>query len=174
MLTVLRFFLIPIYIVIFVKGHLIPAFLIVIAAGVTDILDGYIARRTGQITTVGIMLDPLADKLMIFTVMLSLLLTGYVSWAAAAAMFFRDLGMIAGGLLAHFRGKRTVPSNWMGKLTTVMLFASFMFIFFHASFAASFLWFVITFSYITSFIYLAQYRKLNKTSPVITGEQKEA
>ncbi|MHA6481332.1 CDP-alcohol phosphatidyltransferase family protein [Paenibacillus sp. strain BS8-2] len=160
-LTSLRFVLIPVYIGIFVSGHMIPAFLVVVAAGVTDVLDGHIARRYGQVTPTGEMLDPLADKLMLFTVIVSLLVSGHISWWAAGAMFLRDIGMIVGGLVAHFRKKRNVPANWMGKLTTVMFYAAIMFIFFEAPFADEYLWVVITFSFITTFVYMASYRSLN-------------
>ncbi|MGO4547506.1 CDP-alcohol phosphatidyltransferase family protein [Paenibacillus sp. 2TAB23] len=162
LLTSLRFVLIPVYIAVFIKGHMIPAFLIMVAAGVTDILDGYIARRSGQVTMVGIMLDPLADKLMLITVIVSLLISGHISWAAAAAMFLRDLGMIAGGMFFHFRGKKTVPANWMGKLTTVLFYAAIMLIFFEAPHAHSYLWAVIAFSFVTSIVYIAMFKSLNK------------
>lgn len=164
LLTSLRFVLIPIYIGVFTSGHMIPAFLIVAAAGITDVLDGYIARRSGQITQIGIMLDPLADKLMLITVIISLVLTGHISWYAAGAMFVRDLGMIGAGLRAHFRGKKTVPANWMGKLTTILLYTAIMFIFFEASFAQAFLWVVIVFSFITMFVYMIMYKTLNRVS----------
>ncbi|GKU76917.1 CDP-diacylglycerol--glycerol-3-phosphate 3-phosphatidyltransferase [Paenibacillus sp. L3-i20] len=164
LLTILRFILIPVYVGIFVSGHMIPAFLIVVAAGVTDILDGYIARRYGQVTTVGEMLDPLADKLMLITIILSLLLSGHISWWAAGAMFLRDLGMITGGLLTHFRKKKNVPANWMGKLTTVMFYVAIMFIFFEASFAHLYLWVVIAFSFLTTFVYMISYKSLNAES----------
>jgi len=163
-LTSMRFVLIPIYIGVFISGHMIPAFLIVAAAGITDVLDGYIARRSGQITQIGIMLDPLADKLMLITVIISLVLTGHISWYAAGAMFLRDLSMIAAGLRAHFRGKKTVPANWMGKLTTVLLYLAIMFIFFEASFAQTFLWVVIAFSFITMFVYMIMYKTLNRVA----------
>ncbi|MEF2244041.1 MULTISPECIES: CDP-alcohol phosphatidyltransferase family protein [unclassified Paenibacillus] len=163
-LTSLRFVLIPIYIGVFMSGHMIPAFLIVAAAGITDVLDGYIARRSGQITQIGIMLDPLADKLMLITVIISLVLTGHISWYAAGAMFLRDLSMIGAGLRAHFRGKKTVPANWMGKLTTVLLYIAIMFIFFEASFAQTFLWIVIAFSFITMFVYMIMYKTLNRVA----------
>lgn len=143
---------------------MIPAFLIVAAAGITDVLDGYIARRSGQITQIGIMLDPLADKLMLITVIISLVLTGHISWYAAGAMFLRDLSMIGAGLRAHFRGKKTVPANWMGKLTTVLLYIAIMFIFFEASFAQTFLWIVIAFSFITMFVYMIMYKTLNRVA----------
>ncbi|KRE48607.1 CDP-alcohol phosphatidyltransferase family protein [Paenibacillus sp. Soil522] len=162
LLTSLRFVLIPVYIVVFAKGHMIPAFLIMVAAGITDVLDGYIARRSGQVTMVGIMLDPLADKLMLITVIVSLLISGHISGAAAAAMFIRDLGMIAGGLYFHFRGKKTVPANWMGKLTTVLFYAAIMLIFFEAPNAHTYLWAVIGFSFITSIMYIVMFKALNK------------
>ncbi|MDQ6420924.1 CDP-alcohol phosphatidyltransferase family protein [Paenibacillus sp. LHD-117] len=165
LLTSLRFVLIPVYIGIFASGHMIPAFLVVVAAGVTDVLDGHIARRYGQITPAGEMLDPLADKLMLITVIVSLLVSGYISWWAAGAMFLRDLGMIAGGLVAHFRKKKNVPANWMGKLTTAMFYAAIMFIFFEAPFADTYLWIVIAFSFLTSFVYMASYRTLNTPQP---------
>lgn len=164
LLTTMRFLLIPVYIGIFASGHMIPAFLIVVAAGVTDVLDGFIARRFGQVTAMGEMLDPLADKLMLITVILSLMLAGHISWWAAGAMFFRDLSMIAAGLFTHFRGKKTLPANWMGKLTTVMFYAAIMFIFFEASFAHTYLWIVIAFSFLTSFVYLATYKTLNNSA----------
>ncbi|WP_336787393.1 CDP-alcohol phosphatidyltransferase family protein [Paenibacillus sp. MMO-177] len=161
-LTSLRFAMIPVYVAIFAQGHMIYAFLVVVAAGLTDILDGYIARRTGQVTTVGQMLDPLADKLMFISVILSLLLAGHISWAAAAAIFLRDLGMIAGGMVFHFKGKKTVPANWMGKLTTVLFYIGIMFVFLEAPFAAIYLWAVIAFSFLTAIVYIILFQALNK------------
>lgn len=161
-LTMFRFLLIPVYVWIFALDYLIWAFLIVVLAGATDILDGYLARRRGQITQLGVMLDPLADKCLMITVIISLVLSGMISWAAAAAMFVRDAGMIAGTAFFHFRGKRTVPANGMGKLTTVLFYVAFLFIFFQAPFAMTFLWLVIAFSLITSIIYIFLFRNLNK------------
>ncbi|WP_168121461.1 CDP-alcohol phosphatidyltransferase family protein [Paenibacillus sp. HB172176] len=163
LLTSLRFVLIPVYIGIFATGRMIPAFFIVVAAGVTDVLDGYMARKLGQTTPVGAMLDPLADKLMIISVIVSLLAAGHISWWAAGALFLRDAAMIVGGLLTHFGGKKNVPANWIGKLTTVLMYAAIMFIFFEAPFARTYLWAVIAFSFVTSLVYLTAYQTLNKT-----------
>lgn len=163
MLTILRFVLIPVYIVVFAGGErMIPAFVVVVAAGVTDVLDGYIARKRGQITTVGAMLDPLADKLMLGTVILSLLLTDHIPLVAAILMFVRDLGMIAGSAVFHFSGRKTVPANWMGKLTTVLLYFAILFIFFEASFARTYLWCVVVFSFVTSIMYMIQIFAINR------------
>ena len=154
MLTISRFVLIPVYLVIFFNGHIQIAFLILLAAGLTDILDGYIARTRGLITPIGVMLDPLADKSMMIAVILSLLISGMIPWQAAAAMFIRDLGMIIGSAFFHFRGKLTVPANVMGKLTTVLYYFAILFIVFHLTFAMTYLWFVIGVSFLTSFIYI--------------------
>jgi cardiolipin synthase len=137
------------------------AFFILAGAGLTDILDGYIARTWGQITALGSMLDPLADKMMLIAVFISLLATGYIPWSAALAMLVRDLGMIVGSAIFHFRGKRTVPANWMGKLTTVLFYLAILLIFFELPFAVGSLWIAIAFSFLTSFIYIKQFISLN-------------
>jgi cardiolipin synthase len=138
------------------------AFLVVVLAGATDVLDGYLARKTGQITQAGVMLDPLADKCMMIAVILSLLITDRIPWPAAVIFFIRDVGMILGSAFFHFRGKRTVPANAMGKLTTVMFYVAFLFIFFELPFAIPYLWFVIGFSFITSISYIVMFKSLNR------------
>ncbi|MBM7566502.1 CDP-alcohol phosphatidyltransferase family protein [Paenibacillus sacheonensis] len=165
MLTMVRFALIPVYIAVFASdstNHMKWAFLIIVVAGLTDILDGYLARKYGQVTSVGSMLDPLADKTMMITVILSLLLTGHIPWSAGAAIFIRDAGMILGSAYFHFRGKKTVPANWMGKLTTMLYYLAIFFIFFEMPWARAYLWCVIGFSFVTSFIYIGLFMALNR------------
>ncbi|MNZ94793.1 hypothetical protein D3C78_1139090 [compost metagenome] len=111
------------------------------------------------------MLDPLADKLMLITVIVSLLVSGHISWAAAAAMFVRDLGMIAGGLYYHFRGKRTVPANWLGKLTTILFYVAIMLVFLRAAYAHIYLWAVIALSFAATIRYIILIRELNRPLP---------
>jgi Phosphatidylglycerophosphate synthase len=161
-LTICRFLLIPVYIVVFASGQIIWAFVVVLIAGVTDVLDGHIARRRGQVTPLGEMLDPLADKTMMIVVIISLVVKDYIPWYAAVPLFIRDAGMIIGGAFFHFRGKRTVPANAMGKLTTVLYYLAVLFIVFRFDFALMYLWFVIAFSFITTFVYIAKFNKLNR------------
>ncbi|MFD0617349.1 CDP-alcohol phosphatidyltransferase family protein [Paenibacillus sp. GCM10027629] len=172
LMTLARFMLIPIYILVFAYGSRYIAFLIILLAGLTDIVDGYIARRTNQITKVGVMLDPLADKSMMLAVMVSLLWSGDLSWSAAAAMAVRDLGMIVGSAFFHFRGLQTVPANWMGKLTTVLLYVAIMWIFFQFPYAEMLLWGVIIFSFVTSIMYIIQFRGLNQVEAPISSVNK--
>lgn len=161
-LTGLRFIMIPVYIAVFWNGDTKLAFLVLLAAGATDVLDGYIARSRGLVTELGSMLDPLADKLMLITVIISFLVTGMIPWLAAVAFFVRDAGMIAGSFYFHMKGMKTVPANAMGKITTVMLYVAILMIVFSIPLAIPYLWFVIVFSFVTSVLYIYKFRRLNE------------
>jgi cardiolipin synthase len=161
-LTLCRFLLIPVYLLVFDAGHLRTAFLVLLLAGFTDVLDGYIARRRKLVTQLGSMLDPLADKTMMIAVILSLVFSKMIPWEAAIAMFLRDAGMIIGSAFFHFRGKQTVPANVMGKLTTVLYYIAIMLVFFKFPYANICLWVVIVISFLTSIIYVYQFAGLNK------------
>lgn len=163
-LTLFRLALIPLYVRVFFSD--LPysnmwALVIVIVAGITDIIDGYIARRFRLTTELGAMLDPLADKLMMLTVFLSLFISGRISFWAGLAIVVRDLGMIIGSAIFHLRGKKTVPANMMGKATTVLHYIAFIFLMFEWPYGALLLWGVIVFSYVTSLTYIVQIRHLN-------------
>lgn len=161
LLTLFRFALIPVYIAVFVSGNLPLAFGVIVLAGATDILDGYWARSRGQVTELGKMLDPLADKTLMIVVIITLLLRDMIGPAAAAAIFLRDLSMIIGSAYFHFRGRRTVPANSLGKLTTVLYYLAILFIFFEVEYAQPMLWTAIIASFIASIIYIGQFRILN-------------
>ena len=75
-LTLLRMLLIPAFVVLVIEGELGWALVVFAAAGVTDALDGVIARRSGQKTTLGAWLDPMADKLMLVSAFVVLTLPG--------------------------------------------------------------------------------------------------
>ncbi|WP_284643175.1 CDP-alcohol phosphatidyltransferase family protein [Paenibacillus silviterrae] len=162
LLTLCRFMLIPVYLVVFEAGYVKTAFFVLLLAGLTDVLDGYIARSRKLVTQLGSMLDPLADKSMMITVILSLVFSQMISWQAAVAMFIRDAGMIAGSAFFHFRGKKTVPANALGKLTTVLYYVAILLIVFELPYAHVYLWFVIGVSFVASVIYILQFNLLNK------------
>jgi cardiolipin synthase len=167
LLTISRFFLIPVYIYIFLQGALGWAFAVVVLAGLTDILDGYLARSRGQITQLGVMLDPLADKSMMIVVILSLLYANLIPWYAAAVIFLRDLGMIMGSAFFHFRGKQTVPANMFGKVNTILYYSAVLFIILDLKFAMTYLWFVILFSVVTTLIYIYKFKALNQIESTV-------
>ncbi len=163
-LTLIRFLLIPLFILVYFSSHPYHnewAFVILLTAGLTDVVDGYLARRNNQVTQLGVMLDPLADKLMMLTVILSFLFSGRIDWWAAFIFFVRDAAMIISSAVFHFRGKKTVPANIFGKATTVMFYIAFLFVMFDLAYAGIILWSVILFSFVTSLIYLLKFRVMN-------------
>jgi CDP-diacylglycerol--glycerol-3-phosphate 3-phosphatidyltransferase len=73
-LTLVRIFAVPLLVALLMtKDHMLIAALIFLAASLTDLLDGYLARKRGQITTLGVLLDPVADKLLISSAFISLI-----------------------------------------------------------------------------------------------------
>jgi len=162
--TVFRFCLIPLYLYVFFTGHPKTALGVILLAGGTDVLDGYLARRRGEATALGALLDPLADKLMMLAIVVSLLWKQWIPWQAAALVAMRDIGMILGSAIFHLRGKSTVRANWMGKLTTLCFYISIVLIFFGSPFALPLLWATIALSIVTSVIYLILVYHINRQS----------
>lgn len=168
LITIGRFFLIPLFLLLFFSG--LPqaqanllSFIVLLAAGASDMLDGYLARRNGQTTEIGKLLDPLADKLMMLAVMFAFVIDHRISWLAAGVFFFRDIGMIVTSAFFHFNEKRTVlPANILGKATTVFYYIIFLMIMFQLPFYQEGLWAAIIFSFFTSLVYLITLVKINR------------
>lgn len=96
------------------RSTLIAAVLVTLA-GITDGLDGYLARRRGQITQLGIALDPIADKFFAGILVVCLIwFRGFPIWLAAAVIG-RDLLIMLGGLFLIDQQKVSLPSNLTGK-----------------------------------------------------------
>jgi cardiolipin synthase len=123
-LTIFRIVLIPAFVLLVVYGHLGAALLVFITAGLTDALDGVIARLADQRTSLGAWLDPMADKLLLVTTFIVLTLpdislTNHLPLWLTVAVISRDVvivGVVAVVNLAV--GPRTFkPSIW-GKMTT--------------------------------------------------------
>ena len=128
MITSLRFFLVPIFIAVFYsssENSLLYATLIFALAGITDMLDGYIARKYDLVTKLGIALDPLADKLMQLTVLITFTTKGYIPLWAIIIIGIKEVLMIIGGLiLYHGKSNMAIPANVFGKLATVVFYVT--------------------------------------------------
>jgi len=90
-------------------------------SGATDIIDGWIARRFNMITDVGSVYDPLVDKLMQITAVVSLAVIGVVPVWLIAFVLIKELSMIAIGSILYIK-KIVVHSNWYGKAATVFFY----------------------------------------------------
>jgi cardiolipin synthase len=124
-LTLLRIFLVPLFLIAVIYGELAVAFGIFLFASATDLLDGFLARRLGQETRLGLYLDPVADKLLIIIAYLVLGFFGLLPSWLAVVVFFKDLFMVIGVvLLAVLGAPLTVfPTIW-GKITTFFQLAT--------------------------------------------------
>jgi len=91
--------------------------LLLIVAGITDGLDGYVARKLGQISDLGKTLDPLADKLMATVLIGLLIMYRDFPWWLAGVVVGRDFLILLAGLTLMRGEKIVVPSNWAGKYT---------------------------------------------------------
>jgi cardiolipin synthase len=160
-LTIFRFALIPVFLLAFFDGNHLFAFEVVVLAALTDVADGYIARKYNLITEVGKMLDPLADKCMVITVILSLAIKDIIPWPAAALIFSRDILMILSATFFHFNGKQNVPANVFGKITTILFYIVLWMLFFEIPHAVTFLYTVILFSFVTTAVYAIEFKLIN-------------
>lgn len=95
--------------------------IVMLAAGLTDFLDGILARAMDQITELGRVLDPLADKIAIAAVGFTLIVLGDLPLWFLLVVVVRDIVILAGGLLIKKRTGVVLPSNWAGKVAVTFV-----------------------------------------------------
>lgn len=129
LLTIVRFFLVPVFILVYTGGDAaasrISAALIFLVASVTDVLDGYIARKYNLVTDFGKLADPVADKLMQLSAIGCLAINNRISMWILVLFIFKEIIMILGGINL-LKDKFVVQSKWSGKIATVVLFICVM------------------------------------------------
>ena len=123
-LTVIRLLLVPLFAYVYflpVDNAKTIALIVFIIAGITDVLDGYIARRYQLVSAVGTALDPLADKLMLLTALTCLYISAYLPFIILAIMYLKEFTLMISGIIMYFQKEKTVvPSNIFGKMATVI------------------------------------------------------
>ena len=92
-----------------------------IFAAITDILDGYIARKLNQITEFGKIIDPLADKVLVVFVVLNLFFLGKIPPYYFYLIVGRDMLILAGGLIVSKKIGKVLPSDYIGKATVLAI-----------------------------------------------------
>ena len=129
-LTLIRLFLIPFYLTVFYSDTAHPvrwAMIIFLVASLTDIIDGYIARKYDAITKFGQVADPFADKVMQLSVLYTLMDIGYIeNWFFLIVLIKDGLQIFLGVALLNVEPKIIVPANVFGKATTVLIFATIL------------------------------------------------
>ena len=125
LLSFLRILLVPVFLWLLLHQLFLAAIAVLAFAGLTDFLDGYLARKLNQTTKLGKMLDPVADRLYIFATLLALSATGYVPWWLAGLVILRDFLMLISLPILASVGYRSLPVHYLGKASTFALLYSF-------------------------------------------------
>lgn len=134
-LTLIRLFLVPVYIMLFAIGEKYSALTVFLLASFTDLLDGRIARKYNLITDFGKLMDPLADKVMVVTAMCSMAIgnktiSAVIPWAAVVILFIKEMIMVIGSAVM-LRYQIVVYSTMVGKAAQCMFIASLVAVYFH-------------------------------------------
>ena len=120
-LTVLRFFLIPFTVYFLVNDQFILAIAFLTLSGLTDILDGAIARKFNLITNFGKLIDPLADKITQLSLLGTLVVKNIIPLWILVIVLVKESAMVAGASFLY--GKElVVSSKWYGKAATVLFY----------------------------------------------------
>lgn len=117
-----RLLLVPVFLVLLVQGRDAAALTVLVISSLTDFLDGYIARRFNQMSRLGQLLDPAADRLYIFAAIIGLASRELVPWWLVAVIVGRDLLLLVLGIVLANYGYGPLPVHLLGKVATFALF----------------------------------------------------
>src|SRR5439155_1758350 len=116
----------------------IAALVVLAVGGTSDWVDGYLARRLRQVSRLGELLDPLADRLYILATLLALSVRGVTPWWFTGALLLRDLVLLLCLLVLRRYGYEPLPVHYLGKTATfILLFAFPVLLLAHASSGAA-------------------------------------
>ncbi len=121
-LTAIRLIIVPILGYSMQSERYMLAMILFAFGGITDVVDGYIARKFNMITKWGKFFDPLADKLMQITALTFLVIKGFIPIVVLIIVVLKELLMLIGGILLYTKGKTVIGANWYGKLATVIFY----------------------------------------------------
>ena len=121
LLSLLRIFLVAPFLIAAIYEYYVLALLIFVAAGISDFLDGYLARRLEQKSVLGTFLDPIGDKLLGVVAFIALSIQGLLPAWLAVIVVAKDIYVALGAGILHYSGNLTVavPSFW-GKFATLL------------------------------------------------------
>lgn len=121
-LSLIRLGLVPVFLVLVLLGFDGLALVTLVVSSVTDYLDGILARRLNQVTRLGQLLDPAADRLFIFATLIGLAVRGIVPWWFVAIVVGRDVVLLVLGVVMANFGYGPLPVHHLGKIATFCLF----------------------------------------------------
>ena len=122
-LSMFRICLIPLFIYLFVNKMDKEAFIVLVISGLTDVVDGFIARKFNMISAVGKALDPISDKLTQAAMLGCLINRFKAMWVPLILMVFKEIFSGIAALLAIKTTGEVHGADWHGKVTTLSLYA---------------------------------------------------
>lgn len=127
-LTIFRLILAPVFSLVYLSHYENSqnlAFIIFFIVGLTDIFDGYLARKYNLISSFGVAMDPLADKVMLIFVFISFAIRDILPLWIIIFIIVKELIMIISGIYFYYKKEKLIiPSNIFGKTATMLMFIS--------------------------------------------------
>jgi cardiolipin synthase len=125
-ITALRLVGVPLFVYLLLGPEQdLAALVVLVVGGSTDWFDGWVARRLGQVSRVGELLDPMVDRLYILATLLAFTVREIVPWPFTAALLARELVLLAALALLRRAGYGPLPVHYLGKTATALLLAAF-------------------------------------------------
>jgi cardiolipin synthase len=179
-MTAVRFVLIPLFAYFPCTRHYAAAVVLFLAGGLTDILDGYIARKFNLITSWGKIADPMADKLMQLTALVILsLVIKIIPVELLIIILAKEIFMGIGALLLYKQDNYVVSANWYGKMATVVFYLAIVMLIFDIPFSQwiilglpfnrLFFLLAVVAALFAFFMYVRSYRRIKRNKGIRTG-----
>lgn len=121
-LTIIRFILIPFIFMAVISQHYLVGLIIFTVSAITDVLDGYIARKYNYVTDIGKLIDPLADKLTQMALLSALCILNLLPLWIFIVVFIKELVIIVSASVLYSKKDVVVYSKWYGKLATTLFY----------------------------------------------------
>lgn len=121
-LSFIRLAMVPVFLVLILRGQDALALLVLVVSSLTDYLDGFIARTFRQISRLGQLLDPAADRLFIFAALIGLAVREVIPWWLFIVIVARDATLLILGVVLANHGYGPLPVHHLGKVATFCLF----------------------------------------------------
>ena len=173
LLSVIRIALIPVFAVLFYNDQKVIAVVILALSGLSDLFDGKIARKFNQVSELGKILDPVADKVLQLSAVVCFTLNGFLSWIVVVLLGLKELTLLIGGGIISKKQRNMVYSNAFGKIASFITSLSLCMLFFINGFLAPFKTAVYIFLYLSVILSIVAMVQYGLISVFNVGKPKE-
>lgn len=161
-ITIIRILLIPVYLYLFVQGEFFLAGIIFAASALTDLVDGHIARKYNMESRLGKLLDPLADKLTIVSILFVLIKLDIIPRIVSIIILGREIFILLSAVITYFFGHDLIDPTFIGKTSVFLLYTAITFKLLNINYFGNWLFYIIIPINIFSAVdyFLKAYRKV--------------